>query len=71
MKNRQYHQEKQKILAKAANSVAIKKFYVAIRSQENQHKLCHNRKRYVATKIKLKLKPETKIVATSHNSIAT
>ena len=64
MKRRQYHKEKQKILAKAEISVVTKKFYVMTGSQENQQKLCHNRKRYVATKIKLKLKPETKIVAT-------
>ena len=28
MKKRQFHKEKHKILAKAENSVAIKKFYV-------------------------------------------
>ena len=71
MKKRQFQQEKQKILAKAEIFVAIEKFYVAIGSQKNQQKLCRNRKRYVATKIKLKLKVETKIVATSHNFVAT
>ena len=57
MKKRQFQQEKHKILAKAENSVMIKKFYVVTGSQENQQKLCRNRKSYVTTKIKLKLKP--------------
>ena len=56
MKTRQYQQEKKKILAKVEISGVTEKFYVAIGSQENHEKLCHNRKRYVATKIKLKLK---------------
>ena len=71
MKKRQFQQEKQKILAKVENSVTTKKFYVTTRSQENQQKLCRNRKSHVTTKIKLKLKLETKIVAASHNPVAT
>ena len=71
MKKRQFQQEKQKILAKVENSITTKKLYVAIGSQENQHKLYRNRRRYVSAMIKMKLKPETKIVATSHNSVAT
>ena len=71
MKKKQYQQEKQKILAKTEISVVAEKFYVATGSQENQHKQCRNRKYYVVTKIKLKLNPETKIVATSHNFVTT
>ena len=50
MKKKQFQQEKQKILAKAKIFVVIDKFYVVIGSQENQQKLCRNKKCNVATR---------------------
>ena len=48
-------------LSKEKIFIAIEKFYVVTGSQKNQEKLCRNRKRYVATKIKLNSSQKTKL----------
>ena len=69
MKNRQFQQEKHKILPRQKCRDIVSKCHDIIsmkpgEAMSQEVALCHN-------KDKVELKPKTKIVATSHNFVAT